>query len=79
MSPSNKDSSLDGWQRFAADHDIGDVLDGTVVSWCPSATSSRSATAYGLLHEATLNVGESVRVRLAEIDADKHRARLTID
>jgi hypothetical protein len=32
MSRSNKDSSEEGWQRFAAAYQIGDVLEGTVAS-----------------------------------------------
>lgn len=83
MSPSDSDSvkyvsSDDGWQRFAATAQIGDVLDGTVVSVVPFGSFVEiSDGVHGLLLEATLTVGESLRVRVADIDAEKHRVRLT--
>jgi ribosomal protein S1 len=78
MSTSNKDSSQEGWARFAAAHAIGDVLDGTVVSVVPFAAFVEIGDAvHGLLLEATLTVGEGGRVRVGDIDADKHRVRLS--
>jgi small subunit ribosomal protein S1 len=80
MSRSNKDSSEEGWQRFAAAYQIGDVLDGTVASVVPFGTFVEIGDAvHGLLLDATLTVGERVRVRVADIDADKHRVGLTIE
>jgi len=78
MSRSNKDSSEEGWQRFAAAYQIGDVLDGTVASVVPFGTFVEIGDAvHGLLHGAALTVGQSVQVQVVDIDADKHRVSLT--
>jgi hypothetical protein len=47
---------------------------------CPFGTFVEIGDAvHGLLLDATLTVGERVRVRVADIDADKHRVGLTIE
>ena len=60
MSPSNTDSSEEGWQRFAAAYQIGDVLECTVVSVVPFGTFVEVGDAvHGLLPGAALTVGDS--------------------
>ena len=78
MSPSNNESSDQGWQRFAATAQIGDIFDGTVISVVPFGSFVEIGNSvHGLLYEVPLTVGQSVRVQVAEIDAEKHRVRLT--
>ena len=79
MSPGKKVPD-EGWKRFAAAHEIGDIVDGTVISLVPfGAFVEVGDTVHGLLLESTLPVGERVRVRVTDIDASKHRVWLTAE
>jgi len=80
MSPSTSSSPDAGWQRFAAARAIGDVLDGTVVRVMPFGSFVEIDDAvHGFVFQQELIVGANVRVRVAEIDPDKHRVRLTTE
>ena len=79
------------WQKFAADYDIGDLIEGEVVAIVDfGAFIKISAGVEGLLHknelyrpqddavEDILQVGDSVLVRIVSLDADKKRLGLSM-
>ncbi|KAA2266966.1 S1 RNA-binding domain-containing protein [Solihabitans fulvus] len=69
----------DVWGDFVARHDVGDVLDGRVVKVVPfGAFVEVSQGVHGLLVSRPQPEAEaSVSVRIAEIDNDGQRLRLT--
>jgi small subunit ribosomal protein S1 len=78
MSPSSDTPSDTGWQRFVDVHEVGDVLDATVTAVMPFGAFVEVGDAVsGLLVDARPAVGQTVEVRIAEIDPDMHRVKLT--
>ena len=79
------------WQKFAADYDVGDLVEGEVVAIVDfGAFIKISAGVEGLLHknelyrpqddavEDILQVGDSVLVRIISLDAGKKRLGLSM-
>ena len=67
------------WEGFTARHAVGDVLDGRVASVVPFGAFIEVADGiHGLLVGSDRpQAGSSVSVRIAEIDHDNRRLRLT--
>ncbi|MEV6155936.1 S1 RNA-binding domain-containing protein [Nonomuraea sp. NPDC052129] len=67
------------WEGFTAQHAVGDVLDGRVASVFPFGAFIEVADGiHGLLvGPEQRQVGSSVSVRIAEVDHDNRRLRLT--
>ncbi|MEU7862482.1 S1 RNA-binding domain-containing protein [Nonomuraea sp. NPDC049141] len=67
------------WEGFASRHAVGDVLDGHVAKVVPFGAFIEVADGvHGLLVGSERpEAGSSVSVRIAEIDHDNQRLRLT--
>ncbi|MGP4020885.1 S1 RNA-binding domain-containing protein [Saccharopolyspora sp. 5N708] len=68
------------WDAFVSQHGSGDVVTGQVVSVVPFGAFVEVAGVHGLLHKVEWSdepeVGADIRVRIAEIDAERHRMSL---
>jgi len=71
-------SERSSWEEFTARYGVGDVLDGRVTKVVPFGALMEVADGVpGLLVETiAAEPGSRVPVRIAEIDAEKHRVRL---
>jgi ribosomal protein S1 len=70
-----------GWADFVAQHDVGDVVDGHVVSIVPFGAFIRigdvvDGLAPQSLWPATPELGSRIPVRIVAIDADNRRVGL---
>ncbi len=81
----------DPWESFSEGHNVGDVVDGVVTKTVPfGAFVSITDGVEGLVHvseiamhhvespELELSVGQEVKVKITEIDADRRRISLSI-
>lgn len=70
---------FNAWEGFTARHTVGDVLDGRVARVVPFGAFIEVADGvHGLLVGSERpQAGSSVSVRIAEIDHDNRRLRLT--
>jgi small subunit ribosomal protein S1 len=91
ISLSIRQTREDPWESFADAHGVGDVVDGAVTKTVPfGAFVSVTDGVEGLVHvseiaihhvespELELSVGQSVKVKITEIDADRRRISLSI-
>ncbi|MCI2416102.1 S1 RNA-binding domain-containing protein [Saccharopolyspora sp. K220] len=80
MSAPHSDFDSAAWDAFASQHASGDVVTGQVVSVVPFGAFVDVAGVHGLLHKVEWSdepeVGAEIRVRIAEIDAERHRMSL---
>lgn len=81
----------DPWVVFARDHEVGDVVDGTVIKTVPfGAFVSIGEGVEGLVHvseiaihrvespELELTIGQKVRAKITELDDERRRVSLSI-
>jgi small subunit ribosomal protein S1 len=69
----------ENWNEFVAGHAVGDVVDGTVSKVVPFGAFVRVDGFDGLLPQAdAVADGQSVRVRILEIDAPRQRFSLAM-
>lgn len=91
ISLSIRQTSEDPWDVFAGDHEVGDVVDGTVTKTVPfGAFVSVAEGVEGLVHvseiaihrvespELELSIGQVVKVKLTEKDDERRRVSLSI-
>jgi small subunit ribosomal protein S1 len=91
ISLSIRQTREDPWESFAEAHEVGDVVDGAVTKTVPfGAFVSVTDGVEGLVHvseiavhhvespELELSVGQSVKVKITEIDVDRRRISLSI-
>jgi len=91
ISLSIRQTTQDPWEQFIAASDAGDVLDGEVTKTVPfGAFVSVGEGVEGLVHvseiamhhvespELELSIGQQVRVKVTEVDADRRRVSLSI-
>ncbi len=91
ISLSIRQTSEDPWDVFAGDHEIGDVVDGTVTKTVPfGAFVSVADGVEGLVHvseiavhrvespELELSIGQTVKVKITEKDDERRRVSLSI-
>lgn len=91
ISLSMRQTSEDPWDVFAADHEVGDVVDGTVTKTVPfGAFVSVGEGVEGLVHvseiaihrvespELELSIGQAVKVKITEKDDERRRISLSI-
>ncbi|MFQ5966178.1 MAG: 30S ribosomal protein S1 [Acidimicrobiia bacterium] len=91
ISLSIKQTQNDPWEAFAAEHGVGDVVQGTVTKTVPfGAFVTVGDGVEGLVHvseiamhrvespELELSVGEPVTVRVTEMDDERRRVSLSI-
>jgi small subunit ribosomal protein S1 len=91
ISLSMRQTREDPWESFSSAHQVGDVVDGTVTKTVPfGAFVSVTDGVEGLVHvseiamhhvespELELSVGQAVKVKITEIDADRRRISLSI-
>jgi small subunit ribosomal protein S1 len=91
ISLSIRQTREDPWESFADAHGVGDVVDGSVTKTVPfGAFVSVTDGVEGLVHvseiavhhvespELELSVGQGVKVKITEIDADRRRISLSI-
>jgi len=67
------------WSDFLARHQVGDVLDGVVVSQVPFGSFVESDGFPGLAYQQSLPVGRRVSVRILAIDAVRQRFSVTAE
>jgi len=91
ISLSIRQTSEDPWDTFVRETSVGDILDGVVTKTVPfGAFVSVGEGVEGLVHvseiaahhvespELELSIGQQVRVKVTEIDADRRRVSLSI-
>ena len=91
ISLSIRQTTQDPWEQFIEASDAGDVLDGEVTKTVPfGAFVSVGEGVEGLVHvseiamhhvespELELSIGQQVRVKVTEVDADRRRVSLSI-
>ncbi len=91
ISLSIRQTTQDPWEQFIGGSDAGDVLDGEVTKTVPfGAFVSVGEGVEGLVHvseiamhhvespELELSIGQQVRVKVTEVDADRRRVSLSI-
>ncbi len=91
ISLSVRQTKADPWQAFAERHQLGDIVEGRVTKTVPfGAFVSVDDGVEGLVHvseiathhvespELELSVGQTVKVKLTEIDVDRRRISLSI-
>ena len=91
ISLSIRQTAQDPWEKFAGASDVGAILDGAVTKTVPfGAFVSVGEGVEGLVHvseiathhvespELELSIGQQVRVKVTEIDADRRRVSLSI-
>jgi small subunit ribosomal protein S1 len=91
ISLSMRQTHEDPWESFSSAHQVGDVVDGAVTKTVPfGAFVSVTDGVEGLVHvseiamhhvespELELSVGQPVKVKITEIDADRRRISLSI-
>ena len=91
ISLSIRQTMQDPWEQFTEASDSGDVLDGVVTKTVPfGAFVSVGEGVEGLVHvseiamhhvespELELSIGQQVRVKVTEVDADRRRVSLSI-
>jgi small subunit ribosomal protein S1 len=91
ISLSMRQTRDDPWESFSGAHQVGDVVDGAVTKTVPfGAFVSVTDGVEGLVHvseiamhhvespELELSVGQAVKVKITEIDADRRRISLSI-
>ncbi len=91
ISLSIRQTAEDPWDTFIRDTDVGAILDGVVTKTVPfGAFVSVGEGVEGLVHvseiamhhvespELELSIGQQVRVKVTEIDADRRRVSLSI-
>jgi small subunit ribosomal protein S1 len=91
ISLSIRQTNQDPWEKFAEESDVGTILDGEVTKTVPfGAFVSVGDGVEGLVHvseiavhhvespELELSIGQQVRVKVTEIDADRRRVSLSI-
>ena len=91
ISLSMRQTREDPWESFSAAHAVGDVVDGQVTKTVPfGAFVSVTDGVEGLVHvseiamhhvespELELSVGQEVKVKITEIDAERRRISLSI-
>jgi len=91
ISLSIRQTAEDPWETFARDADVGTIVDGRVTKTVPfGAFVSVGEGVEGLVHvseiamhhvespELELSIGQEVKVKVTEIDADRRRVSLSI-
>jgi small subunit ribosomal protein S1 len=91
ISLSIRQTAQDPWEKFAGESELGAILDGEVTKTVPfGAFVSVGDGVEGLVHvseiavhhvespELELSIGQQVRVKVTEIDADRRRVSLSI-
>jgi small subunit ribosomal protein S1 len=91
ISLSIRQTSQDPWEKFAGEVEVGSILDGAVTKTVPfGAFVSVGEGVEGLVHvseialhhvespELELSIGQQVRVKVTEIDADRRRVSLSL-
>lgn len=91
ISLSIRQTAEDPWETFARDADVGSIVDGKVTKTVPfGAFVSVGDGVEGLVHvseiashhvespELELSIGQEVKVKVTEIDADRRRVSLSI-
>ena len=91
ISLSIRQTAEDPWETFARDADVGTIVDGKVTKTVPfGAFVSVGEGVEGLVHvseiamhhvespELELSIGQEVKVKVTEIDADRRRVSLSI-
>jgi len=91
ISLSIKQTTPDPWQAFVEEHEVGALLDGTVIKTVPfGAFVSVGNGVEGLVHvseiamhrvespELELSIGQQVRVKLTELDEGRRRVSFSI-
>jgi small subunit ribosomal protein S1 len=91
ISLSIRQTAQDPWEKFADESEVGAILDGEVTKTVPfGAFVSVGDGVEGLVHvseiavhhvespELELSIGQQVRVKVTEIDADRRRVSLSI-
>jgi len=91
ISLSVKQTQSDPWEAFASSHELGDVVDGQVTKTVPfGAFVTVGEGVEGLVHvseiamhrvespELELTVGETVKVKITEMDTERRRVSLSI-
>ncbi|MEX0706283.1 MAG: 30S ribosomal protein S1, partial [Nitriliruptoraceae bacterium] len=91
VSLSLKATQEDPWQRFAREHDTGEVVDGEVTKLVPFGAFVKVADGIeGLVHiselaerhvevpEAVVNVGDKIEVKVIDIDTVRRRISLSL-
>jgi small subunit ribosomal protein S1 len=91
ISLSIRQTKEDPWEAFVRDAAVGQIIDGTVTKTVPfGAFISVGEGVEGLVHvseiamhhvespELELSIGQNVRVKVTEIDADRRRVSLSI-
>ncbi|MEX1288635.1 MAG: 30S ribosomal protein S1 [Acidimicrobiia bacterium] len=91
ISLSIKQTQADPWEAFASAHEVGDAVDGAVTKTVPfGAFVTVGEGVEGLVHvseiamhrvespELELTVGQTVKVKITEMDTDRRRVSLSI-
>ena len=91
ISLSIRQTREDPWEEFAGAHEVGDIVEGQVTKTVPfGAFVSVTDGVEGLVHvseiavhhvespELELSVGQTVKVKITEIDTDRRRISLSI-
>jgi ribosomal protein S1 len=64
------------WQDFIARHQVGDVIEGVVVSQVPFGSFVEYEGVQGLAYQQTWPVGSRVSVKILDIDPERQRFSL---
>jgi small subunit ribosomal protein S1 len=91
VSLSLKSTQEDPWQKFAREHQVGEVVDGEVTKLVPFGSFVKVADGIeGLVHiseladrhvevpEAVVNVGDKIEVKVIDIDTVRRRISLSL-
>jgi small subunit ribosomal protein S1 len=91
VSLSLKSTQEDPWQKFAREHEVGEVVDGEVTKLVPFGAFVKVADGIeGLVHiseladrhvevpEAVVNVGDKIEVKVIDIDTVRRRISLSL-
>ncbi len=91
VSLSLKSTQEDPWQKFAREHEVGEVVDGEVTKLVPFGSFVKVADGIeGLVHiseladrhvevpEAVVNVGDKIEVKVIDIDTVRRRISLSL-
>lgn len=91
ISLSMRQTKEDPWEAFAREHEVGDVVEGTVTKTVPfGAFVSVGEGVEGLVHvseiavhrvespELELSIGQKVKVKVTEMDNERRRVSLSI-